>query len=788
MKRLLPLLLLGSVILPTHARLVINELMQSNIDCVFSSDLNDYPDSWIEIWNDGKTAVNLGEYYLSETPGYRNGYRLPQQQVAAGEHLLVYCDREATGLHTPFRLDTDAGGSLYLYYNNILTDHIDFIPAQPAPNIAYGRRTDGAGQWGYMPIATPGAANQGGLATTLLPEPLFSVTSQVFSSAPTTPLIISLPSTAPQGSYICYTTDGSEPTRNNGTRSSSNVQLSLSGTLIVRAKLCHDTCLSRPTVAHSYIVLGRQTELPIVSISTAGKNFYDAKMGIYVEGSYDKYTKNYQFNWRRPISLEYFPGTDIAACIRQLCETRVQGGATRVAPLKSLAIYAHKRFGEKRLRYVFFPDQRPESKKFKSILLRNAGNDFDYLYMRDAIIQRAMAAGSDIDWQAWQPAIVYINGVYKGLLNLRERSNEDNIYTHYNDLEDIDLVEGWNEAKVGTSDNWKQFVQFYTEHGHSMAEFEQWIDCREFLNIMIMNTYFDNRDFPGNNITFWRPRTATTNLPARWRVLAKDTDFGLGLYNQQPSANTIYWLYNPGSDPDHTWANGSEHTLLFRHMMEDGDLQREFVDRAAIYVGDFLKPARIRELWNTMYALIQPEYGTHRALYNRWWPNYQDELTWARQWLQQRPDYYLEHVRTQYNLPALGKLQINTQLADTAGLQITFNGVPLTRAEWSGRFYRQHDIRLQAHTSTSDKRVVGWRIGRMEAGNISWITQVSGDSCTTQISADAEGLYFEAITESATGLSNRTDGGIKANKVLENGQVIIRRNAKRYDVLGRELP
>jgi hypothetical protein len=69
--------------------------------------------------------------------------------------------------------------------------------------------------------------------------------------------------------------------------------------------------------------------------------------------------------------------------------------------------------------------------------------------MRDAVIQRTMGQNADLDWQAWRPAIVYINGVYNGIAqHIRERSNEDNIYTNYNGLEDIDMVENWTELKT----------------------------------------------------------------------------------------------------------------------------------------------------------------------------------------------------------------------------------------------------------------------------------------------------------------------------------------------------
>lgn len=92
-----------------------------------------------------------------------------------------------------------------------------------------------------------------------------------------------------------------------------------------------------------------------------------------------------------------------------------------------MVIYANKRFGTKRLNEEFFPTQRPGSTDFKSIELRNSGNDYNRLYMRDALVQRTMGENANLDWQAYQPVVVYLNGKYHALLNLRERSNEDNI-------------------------------------------------------------------------------------------------------------------------------------------------------------------------------------------------------------------------------------------------------------------------------------------------------------------------------------------------------------------------
>ena len=49
-----------------QAQLLINELMQSNIDCVMD-DMNEFPDSWVELYNGGSGAVNLNQYKLGIT-------------------------------------------------------------------------------------------------------------------------------------------------------------------------------------------------------------------------------------------------------------------------------------------------------------------------------------------------------------------------------------------------------------------------------------------------------------------------------------------------------------------------------------------------------------------------------------------------------------------------------------------------------------------------------------------------------------------------------------------------
>ncbi|MDO5130947.1 MAG: CotH kinase family protein, partial [Prevotellaceae bacterium] len=693
----------ASPVSTVHAQLVINELMQSNIDCVMD-DINEFPDSWVELYNSGTTAVNLNSFSISDENDPKTAWTLPNKTINPGAYILVYCDKEETGLHTPFRLESGKGGAVYLFSNGTLIDQVEGLKKQPAPNIAYGRKTDGSDSWGYMAEPTPGASNCGETCKDILGAPVFSVNGKVMKDGQPFSLELSLPEGS-EGAEIRYTTDGSEPTR------TSNIYqkpISISNTTVVKAKLFLDGKLSPRATAQSYIFFPRDITLPVISVSTDKKYFYDSKIGIYVDGNYQSGKKNYEFDWRRPINIEFFFEPEQESQINQLCESRIMGGATRGNARKSLAIYANKRFGEKRLKYEFFPDDRPGITDFKSIALRNAGNDFDYLFQRDAIIQLNTARHCDIDFQAYRPAIFYLNGEYMGMLNIRERSNEDNIYTNYDGLEDLDMFENWWELKEGTWDNYNAFKEFYGEHGHTLAEYDKWMDTMEFLNLMLVNLYYNNRDFPGNNIVMWRPRTEE----GRWRWIMKDTDFGLGLYGVSAGYNTIKWLYDPNYDKGTNWANQYDHTRLFRRLMEDTDFKREFIDRAAIYMGDWLNERGTRAIWDPLYDAIKYEYPHHRKLINEWWPNYNDELKNARNWVAQRTAYFYKYIADYYQLGTPLPLTINKSLGDTerSELEIMVNGVKLSEALFDGKFFQDRRVNLSGKSLRDGYIVKGWKV------------------------------------------------------------------------------
>ena len=753
MKRLFTAaMLLVITTISANAQLVINEIMQSNVECIMD-DIHEFPDSWVELYNPTDTATNLKYYKISNKNKVANAWQLPDKVVPARGYVVIYCDKEARTdkrLHTDFRLESGKDGNLYLFTDGAIVDKLEKMAKMPAPDVAFGRKTDGADEWGYQLTPSAGKANTGEIcnANHLLGAPGFSPKGRV-GNTPVN-LTLSLPEGAPEGAVIRYTTDGSEPTTSSKKYTTA---ININKTTVIRAKLFCDGWLSPVSTAQSYIFHPRTMTVPIFSVQTDDRYLNGAdSLGLF------KYNNNKEdkkkCDWRRPVNIEMFTSEGSESIFNQLGETRIQGGQSRANALRSMVFYANKRFDpvNKRFSYEFFPDQRPGITEFKSFSLRDGGNDFSDLYFRDLIIQRTMGKNTDIDWQAGHTAVLYINGEYMGMLNIRERSNADNIYSNYDGLEDIDMIEIGHEQlkknnvvikdyfieelKEGTDDFYKDFQTFYSDpvNNHTLAEYEQWLDVSEYLNVAVMNLFYGNIDWPGNNTVFWRPNAkAKVNLPKRFRVIAKDVDFGLGLYNRKPDYNTIDLLYNPQNHSGDNWAYTDSATCLIKHMLADPDILDMFIDKSCVYMGDFMNASGTGDIIDLIKAEAIEEFAAHRVKYNgstidNQRTNITNKFNDAKKWLtgyteydwwgnptntySSRTDYFYEYIRSHWNLGTAIPVTINKEVtAENMPDEVYVNGIKLTKGVFDGKLFCDRNITLEGNTFDDEDRVVtGWEV------------------------------------------------------------------------------
>lgn len=717
--RFLTIITIAAAASGARGEVVINEVMQSNVNGIMD-DLNDFPDSWVELYNSGSSPVDVTGYGLGTKDKFKKSYLLPSATIAPHGYLLVYCDKVGEGLHADFRVDSGKG-DVYLF--NAAGDVVGQVSLkkQLAPDIAYGRVSDGSEEWGYQLTSSPGAANTSGVSDVLLPEVTFSEPGGVWSSTSKFSLTLSVPD-APEGTTIIYTTDGREPQP--GKAPVYTQPLNINSSKVVRAKAICDGCLSRPSNAQSYIFPGRNIEIPVISLAIDNDYLYDNKIGIFADGYGGQGNENYRQDWRRPLNIEVFEQQDVPAVINQIGETRVQGGYTRSNALKSMCLYANKRFGEKRLAYEFWPVDKPGVNEPKSIVLRDGGNDYMWAYFRDALAQRAIGRNTEIDWQGYSPAVIYINGKYHGMLAIRERSNEDYVEANYDGLEDIDMFENWYELKAGDTVARDDFFDFINSgDAHTFDDWAGRMNMESYVNLMAINYWIYNTDFPHNNTVMWR---RTDGTDGRWQWLVKDCDFGFGAWNSNDNVRKNYTDFLNTN----TWDLQLPY-IMFRELMKNADFQKYFADHLIVYTGDFLSEAGLKDLLEEIYAESHGEqkrsHDTWKNQSGAWWSDFDGNVDFIRGWISQRASVMPTLIKRSFSLGSMVDLSVNKSLAadEAAALHITYNGVKLTRGVFEGKEYQGRTVTL---AGAPEDNIVAWELRK--GGEY---TKIDGSSITVPI-------------------------------------------------------
>ncbi|HWI58514.1 MAG TPA: lamin tail domain-containing protein, partial [Bacillota bacterium] len=165
--------------------MLISEFMAGNTGTV-RDDTGQYSD-WIELYNSGNQAVNLGGWYLTDNPAKLTKWRFPAGVTLQPKaYLLVWASglnhtNPAAPLHTSFKLDKGEGNYLGLVYADGTTLVSSFWPyLQQYDDVSYGRDRVDPLLLGYYSTPTPGQPNTT-VGPGFGPEVQFSVSSGTFT-------------------------------------------------------------------------------------------------------------------------------------------------------------------------------------------------------------------------------------------------------------------------------------------------------------------------------------------------------------------------------------------------------------------------------------------------------------------------------------------------------------------------------------------------------------------------------------------------------------------------------
>jgi hypothetical protein len=657
----------------SFCQLNINEIFATNCSKDLDRSTYNYI-NWIEIVNQGTSKVSLGNYYLSDDSLNLKKWKFSTSASISGKgYYAVFADGDNSASHTNFKLNSD-GGFLYLSYSNgTITDKVRYF--RQYYDISYGRY-QGSNDWRYFINPTKNKVNSDTGYTGPSANTVIIKKGGYYSGTQ----LIEIKSSNLSG-VIYFSLNGSDPS---DTSSKYTGPVEIKKTSVLRARVIETGKLPGAIETNTYFINERKSQLPVLSLATNPGNLNDAMIGIYIVGNngIEKYCSNGPVNWNqdweRSVNIELF-NTNQNRVLNQPCGTKIMGACSRNNGLKSMIFTAKSKYGKGTFNNKFF--QHKPFQIFNSFCIRNSGNDFNYTMLRDAMMQTLTIGRMNLEYQADQPIALYIEGRYFGLIDIRERSDEDLLTSNFGlDENNIDLLESQNSVIVGSSEDYNALINFVRNNNMADPTYYKYVenkmDIDNFINYNITEIFVNNGDWPGNNIKYWRRKNPGT----KWRWILYDTDFGFGLYEKDYSFNMLQQALEP-SGP--SWPNPEWSTILLRSLLQNNEFKRKFLTRFYAHMSTTFDPTRVIGIIDSMKDVIADEitYAFPRwsSSAENWFNNVEIMKNFARQ----RPEYMRKHLREYFglmpdiiiehhsNIPNAGKIIID----DVAQTDTFFKGI-----------------------------------------------------------------------------------------------------------------
>lgn len=508
--------------------------------------------------------------------------------------------------------------------------------------------------------------------------------------------------TPKNGGVFRCTYDGSEPTSATAQASNKNI----SSTTAVRCyEFIGNDIVAKETQTY---FINETISMPVVAISVAPEYFngYVAAPKCSPDPCYSaKFWEDVEY----PVHVEYFANGsrstqkdfEIDAGIS------IMGGWSRNQIKKSVSIAMRKEYQDGRLKYPLF-DTRPEKKKFKAFNLRNNGNRFVSDYIEDPMAV-SLLEGTHVDYQRSRQVVVFYNGVYYGIHDMREKLNEHFVETNYGiDSKGVDVIKHTNtdiSASGGTSEGYISMLNYAVNNDLTIdanyITLGTMLDIASYVDYMAAEIYYHNGDWPNNNLRAWH------SVEQPWKFMAFDIDHGFdwtwNVSGFGQSTNIFTWIKNGGTTSGSCYKSSNSLCFhnLYNNIIKNENFRRTFINRAAVLYNSFVNSAKVETAVDKMVSTMPISDITRdmnkfpRA--QLWYTNscnngFEYTGSCLKTWSRSRDSKVIQEFQNEFGLESLVKMTISATGLGT----VLLDDIALPSQSYTGNFFNGHPMKLTA--------------------------------------------------------------------------------------------
>lgn len=608
---------------------------------------------------------------------FLNGKKISFKQLKTAEFNCPIPGKSCVSreFHTNFSLKK-SGEKLYLWNNKgELIDTLD-IPYLPS-DFSYGRYPDGEETFCFFDNPSPGFKSKKGFKG-ITDKPSLSESGGLYDGT------ITLKFNAfDKETEIYYTTDGSAPDTSSF-QAESEKYFTIDTSTVIRARAFKKDFLPGATMTHSFII-GENTRLPVFSLAGNPKDFFDEDSGLFSPNTV-------YHELRIPVSFEYWDRIDKVSYANDATVV-LQGTSASTQPPQSMRFLSNSKYGESSFNVSFFG--KSSLSTFNKFVLRNSGQDKTQSYIRDGLFHSFTKDIENIDALEYRPAIVYINGKFWSLMNLRARFDDDYIAAKYNiPAESVSRMEVGNVLKSGSCRTYMEvidtlsYLNFNDEETYSF--FSERMDLENLADYMAIEMYSGHIDFPHLNRKFWN----SSEPGFKWRWFLYDLDLSLAINEESDWNNRKFeWTIEHCDSSDFN----SMFSCMFAKLVQTTFFRNLFLTSVADILNSHFLPEVLIHKLDSVANLIKDEIPRQRHFWSETCIDWEFHIQRIKDFINLRPDFFRANLAEYFGLECINNCELRVN-NNNAG-KVKINRIQVDIFPWHGKYFCGVPVRLEAQAN-----------------------------------------------------------------------------------------
>ncbi|MDG2265648.1 MAG: CotH kinase family protein [Candidatus Marinimicrobia bacterium] len=673
----------------TDAQIVINEYSAANFSD-FTDNYNEYED-WFELYNTGTESFDLNGYYLSDKSNNLTKYQINSPVVInSQDHLTIFASGRntinGTDIHANFKIHQTKGNEWIILTAPDGATVVDSIFVRPClVNQSRGRKIDGTNGWGIFTNPSPNNINSNSL-NGYIDTPEFSNEPGSYDNPITLEISCPNPNTT-----IYYTLNGDTPNQGANVYTEPIV---LNQTKVVKAIAVeiNDDGYHPSFMEYGTFFISENFTLPIMSVS-----------GNQIDNLIDNGNDNIE-PWG---TFEYYKDGELAD--KATGEFNEHGNDSWGYPQRGFDYITRDQFG---YNYAIKDElfRTKDRNKYQRLIIKTAANDnypFSYggsgAHIRDSYVQSlSQVADLRMDERSFEPCILFLNGEYWGLYEIREKVDDNDFTDYYYDQDSVEFLKTWggswadvlgdNQTENSVYDSWDEIREFITTNDMSIQN--NYLYAKSIFNMgslidyFILNTYVVNADWLNWNTAWWHG-LREDGEKKKWRYVLWDMDntFDHGAnYTDIPSQDVNSDPCDPESIGD---TGGQGHIPIWNALLNNDEFFADYINRWTDLSNNYFSCEFLISHLDSLINLIEPEMPMQ---IDRWGGNYntwQSNVNDMRDFIEERCEIInsgiLDCYEDEYEIEGPYSVTINIQ-PPLSGM-IDMNEYSINTSPFTGSYF-----------------------------------------------------------------------------------------------------